>query len=152
MDILNLLDRLEEVITNSKKIPFGNKTLIDGEEVFEIIDQLRENIPTEIKEARWIVKEKQQHLQDAEKDAQKIINEAREKAKRIASESEIVKESQNQAQQIIENAKAKEREIRMAAEDYADEMLANLEANLGKLLAAVQRGRDRLQGKITPRE
>jgi hypothetical protein len=48
----------------------------------------------------------------------------------------------------MDDARAREREIRLGAEDYADEMLANLEVNLGKLLTAVQRGRDRLQGKV----
>lgn len=53
-----------------------------------------------------------------------------------------------QAADMIDKARTQEREIRLGAEDYADEMLANLEVNLGKLLTAVQRGRDRLQGKV----
>jgi len=152
MDIMEIIDKLEEVVTNATKVPLSNKVLIDPEEVFRLIDSLREALPTEIKEARWIIKQKQQQLEEAQREAQKIIAEAKEKARKLASESEIVKEAKRQAQEIIENARAKEREIRNAAEDYADEMLANLEANLGKLLAAVQRGRDRLQSKITPRE
>lgn len=152
MDIMELIDKLEEVVTGGTRVPLSNKVLIDPEEFYSLIDKLREALPTEIKEARWIIKQKQQQLEEAQREAQKIIAEAQEKAKKLASESEIVKEAKRQAQEIIENARAKEREIRKAAEDYADEMLANLEANLGKLLAAVQRGRDRLQNKITPRE
>lgn len=152
MDIMNAIEKLEEILANARQVPFSDKVMIDREEIFEIIDHLRESVPAEIKEARWIVKEKQQHLQEAEKEAQRIIAEAREKAQKLASEDEIVKEAQRQAQEIIDSAKAKEREIRMAAEDYADELFANLEANLSKLLAAVQRGRDRLQGRVTPRE
>lgn len=152
MDIMTLLDKLEEVVTNAKRIPLGNKAIIDPEEIFEIIDQIRENFPQEIKEARWIVKEKQEHLAEAEREAQRIINEAKEKTKKLASESEIVKEAQRQVQEMLQNAREKEREIRLSAEDYADEMLANLEANLGKMLAAVQRGRERLQSKMSPRD
>lgn len=152
MDIMNAIEKLEEILANARQVPFSDKVMVDREEIFEIIDHLRESVPAEIKEARWIVKEKQQHLQEAEKEAQRIIAEAREKAQKLASEDEIVKEAQRQAQEIIDSAKAKEREIRMAAEDYADELFANLEANLSKLLAAVQRGRDRLQGRVTPRE
>ena len=55
--------------------------------------------------------------------------------------------AEQQAADILDSARGREREIRLGAEDYADEMLANLEVNLGKLLTAVQRGRDRLQGK-----
>jgi vacuolar-type H+-ATPase subunit H len=152
MDIMNAIEKLEEILANARQVPFSDKVMIDREEIFEMIDHLRESVPAEIKEARWIVREKQQHLQEAEKEAQRIIAEAREKAQKLASEDEIVKEAQRQAQEIIDSAKAKEREIRMAAEDYADELFANLEANLSKLLAAVQRGRDRLQGRLTPRE
>lgn len=152
MDIMELIDRLEEVITNASRVPLSKKALVDQDEVFELIDKLREALPAELKEARWIIKQKQQQIEEAEKEAQRIVNEAKEKARKIASESEIVKEAKRQAQEIIDTARAKEREIKMAAEDYADEMLANLEANLGKLLAAVQRGRDRLQNKIAPKE
>ncbi len=65
----------------------------------------------------------------------------------MAAETEVARLAEEQATQTLNEAQAKEREIRLGAEDYADEMLANLEVNLGKLLTAVQRGRDRLQGK-----
>jgi cell division septum initiation protein DivIVA len=87
-------------------------------------------------------------LEEAEKEANRILEDARERALAIASEQEVVKLSEQQAAAILDDARNKEREIRLGAEDYADEMLANLEVNLGKLLTAVQRGRDRLQGKV----
>lgn len=149
MDIMELIDKLEEVVAQAGKVPLSKKVMVDQEEVFQIIDRLREALPSEIKEARWIIKQKQQQLEDAEKEAQKIIAEAHERAQKMASESEIVKEAKKQAQEIIENARAKSKEIERAAQDYADEMFANLEANLSKLLAAVQRGRERLQGRMT---
>jgi cell division septum initiation protein DivIVA len=69
----------------------------------------------------------------------------------MAAEQEIVKLAEQQAADILDNARAREREVRLGAEDYADEMMANLEVNLGKLLTAVQRSRDRLQGKVSQR-
>jgi len=91
-------------------------------------------------------------LEEAEKEANRILEEARERAQAIASEQEIVRLADQQAADMIDKARAQEREIRLGAEDYADEMLANLEVNLGKLLTAVQRGRDRLQGKVSQRQ
>jgi cell division septum initiation protein DivIVA len=70
----------------------------------------------------------------------------------MASEQEVVRRAAEQAASILDDARQQEREIRLGAEDYADEMLANLEVNLGKLLTAVQRGRDRLQGKVNQRQ
>jgi len=151
MDIMALVDKLEDLITMAKKVPLTNTVIIDEQKLYEIIDQIRANFPEEIKQARWIVKERQEMLEEAEKEAKLITDEAKEKAKEMADETEIVKLAEKQSSDMLEEARNKEREIRLSAEDYADEMLANLEVNLGKLLTAVQRGRDRLQGKIETR-
>ncbi|MBC7266386.1 MAG: ATPase [Coriobacteriia bacterium] len=151
MDILALIDRIEEILEEGRSVPLSTKRLVDPEKIYEIIDEIRANFPDELKQARWIVKERQEMLEEAEKEANRILEEARERAAAIASEQEIVKLAEQQAAEILDNARAKEREIRLGAEDYADEMLANLEVNLSKLLTAVQRGRDRLQGKVAQR-
>jgi cell division septum initiation protein DivIVA len=126
--------------------------LVDIEKVYEIIDEIRGNFPDELKQARWIVKERQEMLEEAEKEANRILEEARDRADAMAAEQEIVRRAAEQAAGILDDARQQEREIRLGAEDYADEMLANLEVNLGKLLTAVQRGRDRLQGKVNQRQ
>ncbi len=151
MDIMTLIDKLEDIITTAKRVPFGGSIMVSEQKLYAIIDEMRASLPDELKQARWIVKEKQEMLTEAEKEANLVLEEARKKAEQIASEQEIVKMAESQANEIITTAKEKEREIRLGAEDYADETLANLEVNLGKLLSAVQRGRDRLQGKTQPR-
>ncbi|HEB13104.1 MAG TPA: ATPase [Actinobacteria bacterium] len=147
MDIISLVDKLEDLVAEGKKVPLTSSVMINEEKVFEIIDEIRASFPDEIKQARWIVKERQEMLDEAEKEATRIQDEAQQKAENMAAETEIARLAEEQATQTVEEAQAKEREIRLGAEDYADEMLANLEVNLGKLLTAVQRGRDRLQGK-----
>jgi cell division septum initiation protein DivIVA len=124
-----------------------DKVMIEREEIYDILDQMRTTIPEEIKQARWIVKERQEMLSEAKAESDRIIKEAREQAERIISEQEVVKMAERNASQIMEDARAREREIRLGAEDYADEVLETLETNLGKFLAAVKRGRERLQGK-----
>ena len=120
---------------------------VDKEEIYDILDQMRATIPEEIKQARWIVKERQEMLAEAKREAERIIREAREEQIRLIGEEEIVKQAERQADEIIEDARAREREIRLGAEDYADDILNTLEVNLTKFIAAVQRGRDRLQGR-----
>ncbi|HEY3318265.1 MAG TPA: ATPase [Coriobacteriia bacterium] len=151
MDIMALIDRIEELIDNGRNVPFSNGRIIDSDKIYEIIDEVRAQFPDELKQARWIVKERQEMVEEAEKEANRILEEARDRAQSLAAEQEIVKLAESQAAEILDNARAREREIRLGAEDYADEMLANLEVNLGKLLTAVQRGRDRLQGKVSQR-
>lgn len=147
MDIMALIDRLEDLIATGKKVPLTGSVMVTEQKLYDIIDEIRATFPDELKQARWIVKERQEMLDEAEKEANRILEEARDKANAMAAETEIVKLSEQQAADILDAARTREREIRLGAEDYADEMLANLEVNLGKLLTAVQRGRDRLQGK-----
>ena len=148
MDIMALIDRIEEIIDNARGVPFSSQKMVDPDKVYEIIDEVRAQYPDELKQARWIVKERQEMLEEAEKEANRILEEARDRAQALANETEVVRLAESQAADILDKARNQEREIRLGAEDYADEMLANLEVNLGKLLTAVQRGRDRLQGKV----
>jgi cell division septum initiation protein DivIVA len=124
MDVLVLIDKLDDLVHNAKPVPLTDQVRVDKEEIYDILDQMRATIPEEIKQARWIVKERQEMLEQAER----------------------------AADDIIEDARAREREIRLGAEDYADEILNTLEVNLTKFIAAVQRGRERLQGKDEPVE
>src|ERR671910_225610 len=145
MDVLVLIDKLDDLVHNAKAVPLTDQVRIDREEIYDILDQMRATIPEEIKQARWIVKERQEMLAEAKREAERIIREAREEQIRLISEEEIVKQAERQADEIIEDAR--EREIRLGAEDYADDILNTLEVNLTKFIAAVQRGRDRLQGR-----
>ena len=151
MDILALIDRIEELLDDGRNVPLSHQKIVDPEKIYELIDEIRAQFPDELKQARWIVKERQEMLEEAEKEANRVLEEARARAEAMAAEQEIVKLAEQQAAEILDNARAREREVRLGAEDYADEMMANLEVNLGKLLTAVQRSRDRLQGKVAPR-
>ena len=128
MDVLVLIDKLDDLVHNAKPVPLTDQVRVDKEEIYDILDQMRATIPEEIKQARWIVKERQEMLAEAKKEAERA------------------------AEDIVEDARAREREIRLGAEDYADEILNTLEVNLSKFIAAVQRGRERLQGKDEPAE
>ncbi len=145
MDVLALIDKLDDLIHNARTVPFSDKVAIEREEIYELLDQMRSTIPEEIKQSRWIVKERQEMLAEAKREADRLVADARDKAAQEASQEEIVKRAEREAAQVLEEARVREREVRLGAEDYADEVLSTLEVNLGKFLAAVQRGRERLQ-------
>ena len=147
MDVLVLIDKLDDLVHNAKQVPLMDQVRVDREEIFDILDQMRATIPEEIKQARWIVKERQEMLAEAKREAERIIKEGKEQQVELVSETEIVKLSEREADDIIDEARAREREIRLGAEDYADEILNTLEVNLMKFIAAVRRGLERLQGK-----
>ena len=147
MDVLVLIDKLDDIIHNARSVPLTDSVMIDREEMYDILDQMRSTIPEEIKQARWIVKERQEMLAEAKQEAERVLTEAQERAERLASETEVVHLAERNAQQIMEDARERERETRLGAEDYADEVLGNLEINLDKFIGAVRRGRERLQGR-----
>ncbi len=147
MDVLVLIDKLDDLIHNARSVPLTDSVMLDREEIYDLLDQMRSTIPEEIKQARWIVKERQEMLAEAKTEAERIQAEAQQKAEQMASETEVMHLAEKNAEKIIEDARDREREIRLGAEDYADEVLNNLEVNLEKFLAAVRRGRERLQGR-----
>ena len=144
MDVLVLIDRLDDLVHNAKAVPLTDQVRIDREEIYDILDQMRATIPEEIKQARWIVKERQEMLAEAKREVDRLLQEAREQAVREASQTEIVKIAERQAQDIIDDARRQARETRLEMEDWADGILSTLEVNLDKFLSAVKRGRERL--------
>ncbi|MBR5260399.1 MAG: ATPase, partial [Eggerthellaceae bacterium] len=110
----------------------------------EIIDEIRDIFPSEFSQARQIVRERQALLDDAEAEANRMIDDARSQAMTIASEMEIVRISQQQADAIMADARELERQTRAGAEDYADEVFGHVEQSLDTLLSNVRRCRDRL--------
>jgi regulator of protease activity HflC (stomatin/prohibitin superfamily) len=144
MDVLVLIDKLDDLVHNAKAVPLTDQVRIDREEIFDILDQMRATIPEEIKQARWIVKERQEMLAEAKREADRLISEGREQAVREASQTEIVRLAEKQAQDIIDEARRQARDMRLEIEDWADSILSTLEVNLDKFLLAVRRGRERL--------
>jgi F0F1-type ATP synthase membrane subunit b/b' len=145
MDVLVLIDKLDDLVHNAKAVPLTDQVRIDREEIYDILDQMRATIPEEIKQARWIVKERQEMLAEAKRECDRLVGEAREQAIREASQTEIVKLAEKQAQDIVDDARREAREMRLEMEDWMDGNLSMLETNLEKFLAAVKRGRERLQ-------
>src|ERR1700688_4572713 len=145
MDVLVLIDKLDDLVHNAKQVPLTDQVRVDKEEIYDLLDQMRATIPEEIKQARWIVKERQEMLAEAKREAERIVKEARKRQERLISNEEVTKAAERTAEDIVEEAQAREREIRLGAEDYADEILNTLEINLSKFIAAIQRGREQMQ-------
>src|SRR3954463_3529064 len=147
MDVLVLIDKLDDLVHNAKPVPLTDQVRVDKEEIYDILDQMRATIPEEIKQARWIVKERQEMLAEAKREAERIVKEARERQQQLISQEEITKQAERAADDIVEDARGREREIRLGAEDYAHETLNPLEVTPRKFTPPARGGRERLQGK-----
>ena len=143
--VMGLIDELTILIEDAKP-SFSNKNLrlVDANQAFEILDEIKEIFPSEFSQSRQIVRERQSLLDDAEAEANRMIEDARSQALTIAIEQEIVRISQQQADTIMAEVRELERETRAGAEDYADEVFGHVEQSLDTLLSNVRRCRDRL--------
>ena len=148
MDVFQQLDRIEDLIVSSKHVPFSSSVMVSETEIFELLDEFRSSLPEELKQARWMVKEKQELMDEARKEADRIREEALTERSRLIDDTDIIIAAKAEAENIVEEASAQSREIRLEAEDYADERLANLEVTCYKLLEVIKRARERLQGPI----
>ncbi len=145
--VLGLLEELSILLEDAKPVGFGrnsNLRQVDISAAFEILDEIRDTFPSEFAQARQIVRERQGLLDDADAEANRMVEDARSQAMTIASEQEIVRISQQQADQILADARELERQTRAGAEDYADEVFNHVEQSLDTLLNNVRRCRDRL--------
>src|SRR6266851_222625 len=113
MDVLVLIDKLDDVVHNAKPVPLTDQVRVDREEIYDLLDQMRATIPEEIKQARWIVKERQEMLAEAKR----IVKEARDQQQRLVSQEEITRQAERAAEEIVEDANTRAREIRLGAED-----------------------------------
>lgn len=136
MTLDELLEQFDEVLDSGIKIP-GKKTVVDIEKLRAVVDDIRLNIPSEIKQARGIVADRADIITTAKREADGIIRNAEEKAKAMVAQEEIVKMAQEKAAEIISNAQGKSREMRRAAQDFVDDIMRRadegLTANLGEI-------------------
>lgn len=126
--IFSLLDELDEILEDSKAVPFSNnKVTVPKDTISDLIEEIRLNLPSVIKQSQRIADNVEKIVGDARQQGENIIKEAEENAERLASEHEITRRAKEQAETILEDAKATARELRVGAVEYADSILADAE-------------------------
>jgi hypothetical protein len=140
MDILQLIDRLEELFNEARAVPFTHNVVVDEDRMLEIIDQMRIVIPDEVKKAQQVLSQRDRFLAQAQEEADRTLVLAREKAEQIAAKDNIVIEAQRRAEQILAQARADAEATRRDADDYVVDTLVQLQENLDKVLNQVRNG------------
>lgn len=148
MDVLEEIEAIMEEIRNAKPVPFSASAMINKQDLLDRLEAIRQNAPEELKQARWVMRDREELLSRTQKDAETMIAQAKAERDRLVARTEIVAAANREADKIIEEAKGRAREIRMEAEDYVDAKLANFEVVLQKTLAAVVKGRESLRGRL----
>ena len=145
MEIFTLLEELEDILERSKSVPFSGKSVVDKEEILEIIKEIRLKLPDELKQAKWIKEERQRILVEAQKEADDIVKEAENRIISMINENEITKKAYEKKAEIIETANEMSREISKGTKDYADNILEGLEVALEDALKIIQNNRKELK-------
>jgi len=140
MDILHLVDRLEEMINQSRSIPFTHNIIVDEDKMLDLIDQMRVAIPEEVKKSQQVLSQKDRVMAQAKEEADRTINIAKEKSQKLADRDSIVQESKKKASQIESEAEIKANKTQSEADEYVAETLTNLEIALERVLNQVRNG------------
>jgi cell division septum initiation protein DivIVA len=148
LDVEAKLHQLERLIAEAKMVPLSASIMVNRSEVEGLVADVRDALPEELTQARWILKERDQILERAEADAARLLDDARGEHDRLVAQESVVTGAQREADRVVEEASEHARQIRLEAEDYVDAKLANFEVVLQKTLSAVERGRAKLRGRL----
>lgn len=144
-DTEKLLNRLLDVVEGAKSVPLSTSAMINKDEVVSLVEQALDHFPRELRQSRWLLKERDDFLKKAQAEADEILAAARSRAGRMVERSEMVKAAEARAVKITEDAEAQARRLRLEVEDYCDQKLGSFEIVLERTQRLVAQGRERLQ-------
>ncbi len=151
LDAEELLRRVADLIAGARPMPLSASAMINKEEVSELLEEAIERLPDELREARWLRKEREEYLTKMRTDGDEILAAARAHAERMVQRTEVVKAAEQRARRIIDGAAAEARRLRLECEDFCDQKLAGFEIVLERTLKMVGSGREKLQANNSGR-
>jgi len=140
MDILQLIDRLEELFNESKSIPLTRNVMVDEDRMLDIIDQMRIAIPEEVKKAQQLLGQRDRVLAQAQEEATRTLEIARQKADQLVTKDMVAQEAVRRAEQIVAQARTEAEGIRSDADDYVIDSLTQLQNELERIANQVANG------------
>lgn len=146
-DTSDLLNRVVELIQAARPMPLSASAMINKEEVLDLLMEAAERFPTELREARWLLKEREEYLDKMRTDGDEIVDAARARAEQMVQRTEVVKAAEQRARRVVKDAEAEARRLRLECEDFCDQRLASFEIVLERTLKTVAGGREKLQSQ-----
>ena len=142
----DVLLQLRAIIDAARPVPLSASSMIAKDEVLDLIDEALDQLPEELRAARWLLKEREEYLAQIRHEADEIVEQARARAERMVQRTEVVKAAEQRAYTIVETAEADARRLRHEVEDFCDQKLASFEIVLERTQKLVAAGREKLQG------
>lgn len=142
MKVEDLILQLQDIVNEAKSVPFSNgKVMVSSEEIYDILDQIQDAMPAEVRQAKNIVADRKQILSEANREKESIIRAAEERKKAMLNQSEVVREAQAKANEILEDAKQKSAEIKKAANVYVSSIIKKTEDAISAQLDDIKKTR-----------
>jgi cell division septum initiation protein DivIVA len=152
LDTEALIGRSLDVVNAAKTMPLSASVLVSRDELAQLLTLALTRLPEELREARWLLRERDEFMAEREREAQALMDEVRAQAERMVARTDIVRQANRVAQRILDDANEEARRMRHETEDYCDQRLAGMEIVLDRTMKTVRSGRQKLQAISTPAE
>jgi cell division septum initiation protein DivIVA len=143
-ELVSLIDQAEDLLAESPRVPLTGRSVVDAEGLTALLQHMRRILPDDIRQARWIIQERERLLAEAQDEAKKAVGEAQSAIDRLTDEHSVTREASVRAEALIHQAQQAAREIHAGARQYADEMLGGLVTRLEELRQRVEMDREQL--------
>ncbi len=147
-DAEGLIQRAIDVVSAAKAMPLSASVLVSREELVELLRAAQDVLPDELRQARWLLREKEEFLAERSREAEALMEDVRARAEHMVSRAEVARQANLVAQRILDDANEEARRLRHEAEDYCDQKLAGMEIVLERITRTVRAGRDKLQAAV----
>ena len=132
-DTETLLRRAIDIIANARTIPLSSSPMINRDEIIELLEEALNRLPDELRQARWMLKERQEFLNKTRREAEDLLDAARAQAERMVQRTEVVRAAELRGRQVMEAAESESRRMKLETEDFVDQRLASFEIVLSKV-------------------
>lgn len=144
VNLLVLIDQLEALVERAPEVPLVGRVLVDGDELFDLLDVIRTAVPEEVKRAEVVSSEKEKMIADGQQQAERMVAKAEEYATKLVHNSEIYRQAEEESKLLLEKSTQRAKEIEAGAEEYAQQIFANLHDALSKTLSVVEQSQEAL--------
>ncbi len=146
MRVDELINELQDLVADAKSVPLtGGKVIVEAEKIYDILDEIQDTLPAEVRQAKNIVADRSQIIAEAKKEAEDIIRAAEDRKKAMIEESEIMRAAKAEATELLNEVKSKAAEMRKAANDYVENIMKKTDDAITAQLTELRKTRQNLR-------
>ena len=146
MRVDELINELQDLVADAKAVPLtGGKVMVDAEKIYDILEEIQDTLPAEVRQAKNIVSDRSQIIAEAKKEAEDIIRAAEDRKKSMIEQSEIMRAAKAEANELLTEVKSKAAEMRKAANDYVENIMKKTDDAITAQLTELRKTRQNLR-------